>query len=258
MPKPTTLPRWATGGTAQIVEPTEGKKDTGWVPMEKPPAQYENWARKLVYDWLVYLNGLANEAFTWSMKHTFSAGLSSGVAPAAAQDVVRKAELDAETTARGTAITTAVTNHNAVTSPHSATSDASASRLVLRDASGRAQFADPSVAQDAANKRYVDDRFPLTWINLPPAPSWGSSVQYSKDASGVVRLRGSAETLSGSNIIGTLPIGSRPLTSRAFAIVVGYGAAVCRVTSMGAIEIVGGFTTDAAFFFDGVSFVAEQ
>lgn len=37
-----------------------------------------------------------------------------------------------------------------------ATSAATASKLVLRDGSGRAQFADPSAAQDAATKAYVD------------------------------------------------------------------------------------------------------
>jgi len=38
-----------------------------------------------------------------------------------------------------------------------ATSANTASRLVIRDASGRAQFVDPSAAQDAATKNYVDN-----------------------------------------------------------------------------------------------------
>jgi len=38
-----------------------------------------------------------------------------------------------------------------------ATASSTASTLVLRDASGRAQFADPSAAQDAATKAYVDN-----------------------------------------------------------------------------------------------------
>jgi hypothetical protein len=39
--------------------------------------------------------------------------------------------------------------HNAVTNPHSATSAATASRLALRDAAGRCQFAAPAAAGDA-------------------------------------------------------------------------------------------------------------
>lgn len=46
--------------------------------------------------------------------------------------------------------------HIALTNPHSATSAATANRLMLRDASGRAQVASPSVSSDIATKGYVD------------------------------------------------------------------------------------------------------
>jgi hypothetical protein len=49
-----------------------------------------------------------------------------------------------------------VDTHNAVTAPHSATSAATASRLVLRDAAGRAKVAAPSAADDIARKNEVD------------------------------------------------------------------------------------------------------
>jgi hypothetical protein len=76
MAKPTQLPRWATGVSAVIApEPTEGKKDLGWTVGEKPPRQYQNWWMRRVYEWCLYLDGLANEAFTWAAKHTFAAGL---------------------------------------------------------------------------------------------------------------------------------------------------------------------------------------
>src|SRR5690606_38127687 len=39
---------------------------------------------------------------------------------------------------------------------HGATSSATANRLVIRDSAGRAQFATPSAAADAATKGYVD------------------------------------------------------------------------------------------------------
>lgn len=49
-----------------------------------------------------------------------------------------------------------VNSHAALTSPHSAASEATASRLVIRDANGRAKFANPSVDSHAATKSYVD------------------------------------------------------------------------------------------------------
>jgi hypothetical protein len=54
--KPGTLPRWATVGGAQIVEPTEGKKTQGFNVQEKPPSQYFNWLYNLIYQWTQYLN----------------------------------------------------------------------------------------------------------------------------------------------------------------------------------------------------------
>ncbi len=56
-------------------------------------------------------------------------------------DVATQAELD---------------GHTAATSPHSSTAAATAARLVLRDAAGRAKFADPAAAQDAATKAYLE------------------------------------------------------------------------------------------------------
>lgn len=74
-----------------------------------------------------------------------SAGRAQFADPSAAQDASTKNYTD-----------TQVTTHANLTSPHSATSANTASRLVVRDASGRAQFSDPSAAQDAATKAYVD------------------------------------------------------------------------------------------------------
>ncbi len=46
--------------------------------------------------------------------------------------------------------------HAGATSVHGATSAPTAGRIIARDASGRAQVADPSVAEDVATKGYVD------------------------------------------------------------------------------------------------------
>lgn len=58
-------------------------------------------------------------------------------------------------TVPSTTLEAANTHHNATTA-HSATSTATASRMMTRDAAGRSQVADPSVAADIANKGYVD------------------------------------------------------------------------------------------------------
>lgn len=53
--RPTKLPRWADSGGI-IVEPTEGKKDIGWLGQEKPPAEIQNWWQNDAYNYLGYLD----------------------------------------------------------------------------------------------------------------------------------------------------------------------------------------------------------
>ena len=81
-----------------------------------------------------------------------AAGRVQVAAPDADADVARKAEVDAEATARSSADT----SHANLTSPHSATSAATASRLMVRDTAGRAQVAAPSADADIARKAEVD------------------------------------------------------------------------------------------------------
>lgn len=66
LPRPTKFPEWArvpyvdpvTGGN-NIVEPTEQKKDDGWLRNEKPPANIQNWLHNLADEWLKYLDSLS-------------------------------------------------------------------------------------------------------------------------------------------------------------------------------------------------------
>jgi len=61
MTRPTTLPEWAsTAGPADLIEPSTGKKESGWrkiivgldsIP-EKPPYQEFNWWQNLTYEWI--------------------------------------------------------------------------------------------------------------------------------------------------------------------------------------------------------------
>jgi len=70
--KPTKLPRWATvptpdpvfGGT-NVIEPTEQRKDTGWLK-EYPDAQTENWFKNLTYQWLDYLKSVTDNDLFYS------------------------------------------------------------------------------------------------------------------------------------------------------------------------------------------------
>jgi hypothetical protein len=94
MPKPTTLPEWATGASATVTEPSLSQKQAGWAVRQRPPAQYLNWWQKAVFSWLQYVDGLTGEALTWAAKHTFSAGLATPTAPAAGTDVVNKTYAD--------------------------------------------------------------------------------------------------------------------------------------------------------------------
>lgn len=66
MPAPDTIPEWALDddypmdaepeeGTPTKVEPSSGKKATGWRPSEMPPAQYLNWWMWLVGMWIDWL-----------------------------------------------------------------------------------------------------------------------------------------------------------------------------------------------------------
>lgn len=57
---------------------------------------------------------------------------------------------------------TSFNTHVADTAPHSATAAATASRLMMRDASGRAQVQDPSAALDIANKQWVTAQIAAT------------------------------------------------------------------------------------------------
>ncbi len=84
-----------------------------------------------------------------------AAGRAKVAAPSAEDDIALKSNV--------TTVQTNLTNHaNLTAGVHGAVSTNTASKLVIRDASARAQFADPSAAQDAATKNYVDAHATLT------------------------------------------------------------------------------------------------
>jgi hypothetical protein len=130
------------------------------------------------------------------------------------------------------AVAAFIATHNAVTNPHLATALATASRLVLRDASGRAAFGTPSAAGDAATKGYVDAGLPSfpaaaeitglsNWTNFGSIyqPSL-RGVWYSK-LNGIVSvtfglMRTTADLAAGSGLGFVLPEGFRPASFAGF------------------------------------------
>ena len=61
--KPTVFPRFAsvdllngTGGAPNVVEPSSGKKDSGWNEGERPPRETFNWLHRFTNDWIEYFD----------------------------------------------------------------------------------------------------------------------------------------------------------------------------------------------------------
>ncbi|WP_321367903.1 phage tail protein [uncultured Desulfuromusa sp.] len=93
-----------------------------------------------------------------------SSGRAKVAAPSAADDIAQKAQVDAEATTRANADSA----HAELSAPHSATSAATASRLILRDSSGRAKVAAPSAADDIARLDTVNNAINAL-MNAPPS-----------------------------------------------------------------------------------------
>lgn len=67
--KPSVKPRFATSdlnngplGGPNILEPSEAKKDQGWLAGEKPPREYFNWMHRLTYQWIDWLDETATNS----------------------------------------------------------------------------------------------------------------------------------------------------------------------------------------------------
>ena len=134
-----------------------------------------------------------------------AAGRAQVAAPSAAADIARKDTVDTVQTnltthagvttgVHGVGVSTVesiagaqnkVDTHNAVTNPHAAVSAATADRIVLRDASGRAAFVDGAAAGDAATKGQIDTHAALTVAGTHGAVSAATANKILiRDASG--------------------------------------------------------------------------
>jgi hypothetical protein len=57
MPKPATLPRWATDLTNNDA-PSAGQANTGWTPGQTGVSDYDNYIKYWTYKWCEWLNGI--------------------------------------------------------------------------------------------------------------------------------------------------------------------------------------------------------
>jgi hypothetical protein len=285
----TKLPRWATGVTAGITEPLEGKKDIGWVASEKPPAQYFNWILKTIYDGMVVLDGLAGAAMTWTAQHAFQAAVTMAQTLVATGKITANGAIDLKGALSlidladqailkggtgnldiGTALNAFLylkVNGTRAWAVHPTTGE------LLSVGSNRkiSSVADPTGSQDAATKGYVDGiQFaapsmitPTLGANWSQGTPAGNNLVYWKDRTGVVHLRGDVLAGAGAaNPVFTLPVGYRPTGNRYFASV-DYNGGVLTFGGMsvvmdGTVYITTPITAGHLYFFDNLTFLAEQ
>jgi hypothetical protein len=79
MPKPTSIPTWATDAGARV-DPGPARQASGFLPGKKLPAKWLNWALAQGGEWFQYLRDLHLEPeflsknYSWSGVHRFAAG----------------------------------------------------------------------------------------------------------------------------------------------------------------------------------------
>lgn len=93
---------------------------------------------------------------------------------------------------------------------------------------------------------------------LPPLtfqPAGVDSVQFAKDAFGIVHLRGTAAPISIGNTTFTLPAGFRPTASADFAVVCGFSTlGEAEVATNGEVTPFGSSCNNLLMSFDGITF----
>lgn len=217
--KPDKFPDWATeeqidpvSGQNNVVEPPDIRKQSGWTRREIPPRQWFNWLAKKTAEWLRWFEPRADKvdaATPGSTPNTLILRDASGRAeittPEATAEIANKGYVDTVAAATAGEVGTLADNfdgHVADTDPHSATPEATPNRIILRDASGRAQVAAPSAEDDIARKADVDAHAAETSTHGAPT---GEDLLHSGDvgtASGQIPTNGD---LPSSSSVGNEP-----------------------------------------------------
>ena len=93
MAKPTSKPDWTVGnpsfGTV-TVEPSAGKKQTGWTASERPPFQFMNWLFWNINDWIDYFE-TTTDSLT-AIQGLYDAQVGTGGTHATLADLVADAD----------------------------------------------------------------------------------------------------------------------------------------------------------------------
>ena len=114
------------------------------------------------------VHGATSEATASKLIIRDSAGRAQVASPSEDNDITNKAYVDALVSGDAGAVQQALNEHIAKTTEvHGATSEATANKIAIRDASGRLQVANPSNALDATNKQTV-----ISLINNLAVQSW--------------------------------------------------------------------------------------
>lgn len=90
LPKPTVKSNWTVGNVDFVnvtIEPSVAKKEAGWAPTERPPAQLMNWLFWIVDQWIKYFESVTDAQF---INYDIIIG-NTGTNPAATHDTLQDA-----------------------------------------------------------------------------------------------------------------------------------------------------------------------
>ena len=91
LPKPSTKPAWTDSSPAARVEPSSGKKASGWAVNERPPFQYMNWLFYIIgSEWLNYFESVTDAYAAY--QNLFAAFVGTG--PGATHATINAAMAD--------------------------------------------------------------------------------------------------------------------------------------------------------------------
>jgi HAMP domain-containing protein len=245
--KPDKFPDWATeeqidpvSGQNNVVEPPDIRKQSGWTRREIPPRQWFNWLAKKTAEWLRWFEPRADKVDAATPEATPNAlilrdgnGRASIVTPEATAEIANKGYVDSVTAGEvGTLADEVGTladnfdDHVADTDPHSATPEATPNRIILRDASGRAQVAAPSAEDDIARKAEVDAVIPSGTKMLFKQNSAPTGWTFLSEDNDRVLLNTSVESeggnTGGSWTISGISVAGHALTKAELPVISGY------------------------------------